>query len=81
MKNRCSKGARISERKFREVLSLYAADLPALTVAELARLNYQTGHRIYSLLRERTVELALLEMRPFVGDIEVDESYCGHGES
>jgi transposase len=77
MKNRYSKGARISERKFREVLKLYAADLPALTVTELTGLNYRTVHRIYSLLRERIIEVALLEMRPFAGDIEVDESYFG----
>ncbi len=71
------KRARISERKFREVLKLYAVDLPALTVAELTRLNYRTVHRIYNLLRERVVELALKELKPFAGDIEVDESYFG----
>ena len=69
--------ARISERKFREVLKLHAVDLPALTVAELTGLNYRTVHRIYSLLRERIVELALKDIKPFAGDIEVDESYFG----
>ncbi len=71
------KRARISERKFREVLKLHAADLPALAVAELTRLNYRTVHRIYHLLRERMMELALAELKPFAGDIEVDESYFG----
>lgn len=77
MKNRYLERARISERKFREVLKFFGADLPALTTAELSGLNYRTVHRIYSLLRERMVELALLEMKPFAGDIEVDESYFG----
>lgn len=77
MKNRYMRRARISERKFREVLKLHAADLPALTVADLTRLNYRTVHRIYNLLRERIVELALNELKPFAGDIEVDESYFG----
>lgn len=71
------KRARISERKFREVLKLYAADLPALTTAKLTGLNYRTVHRIYHLLRERTVELTLNELKPFAGEIEVDESYFG----
>ena len=77
MKNRYMKRARISERKFREVLKLYAVDLPALTVSELSGLNYRTVHRVYTLLRERVVSLALRELRPFAGDIEVDESYFG----
>lgn len=77
MKNRYMKRARISERKFREVLKLYAADLPALTTAKLTGLNYRTVHRIYHLLRERTVELTLNELKPFAGEIEVDESYFG----
>ncbi|MEI6345388.1 MAG: hypothetical protein WCP41_08540 [Verrucomicrobiota bacterium] len=34
-------------------------------------------HRIYSLMRERLDELALQEMKPPAGDIEVDESYFG----
>lgn len=59
MKNRYMKRARISERKFREVLKLYAVDLPALTVSELSGLNYRTVHRMYMLLRERVVSLAL----------------------
>lgn len=71
------KRARISERKLKEVLKLHAVDLPALIVAELTRLNYRTVHRIYNLLRERMMKLALKELKPFAGDIEVDESYFG----
>ena len=77
MKNRYLKQARISERKFREILKFHIADLPFLTTSELTGLNCRTVHRIYSLLRERIVKLALLEMKPFAGDIEVDESYFG----
>ena len=43
----------------------------------LVGLNRNTTQRIYSLLRDRIVELAIQEARPFVGDIEVDESYFG----
>jgi len=55
----------------------FAADIPTLTAAELTGLNYRTAHRIYSLMRERLVELALQEMQPLAGDIEGDESYFG----
>ncbi len=37
----------------------------------------QKTQRIYSLLRDRIVELAIKEARPFVGGIEVDASYFG----
>ena len=62
MKNRYSKGAHVSEARFLEVIRFFAADLPALTATELSGLNYRTVHRIYSLMRERLVELTLEEM-------------------
>jgi hypothetical protein len=74
MKNRHSKGAHVSEARFREVIRFFAADLPSLTAAELTGLNYRTVHRIDSLMRERLVEMTFQEMQPFAGDIEVDES-------
>ena len=77
MKNRYSKSSHISEARFREVIRYFAADLPSLTAAELTGLNYRTIHRIYSLMRERLVEMTIEEMHPFAGDIEVDESYFG----
>ena len=69
--------ARISERKFRQVQRLFAADIPALTVAELCVLNYRSVHRLYTLWGERIVALALDELRPFAGEIEIDESNFG----
>ena len=77
MKNRYEKGTRLSERKYRQVLRLFAADIPALTAAGLCSLNYRSLHRLYTLWRKRIVELALEELRPFAGEIEVDESYFG----
>ena len=77
MKNKYLKSARISEGKFRALLRLFAADLPALTSTELLRLNYRTTHRIYTLLRQRIVQLTRTEFHPLGGEIEVDESYFG----
>ena len=77
MKNKYCKGTHISERKFREVLKYFGVDLPSLSARQLSGLNYRTVHRLYTLLRERMIALALEEMKPFAGDIEVDESYFG----
>lgn len=52
-------------------------DIPATSAAVLVGLNRKTTQRIYSLLRGRIVEMAIQESRPFVGDIEFDESYFG----
>lgn len=77
MRNRYEKGTRLSERKYRQVLRLFAADVPALTAVGLCALNYRTVHRLYSVFRQRIVGLALEELRPLAGEIEVDESYFG----
>jgi transposase-like protein len=77
MKNKYLKNARISEAKFRELLELFAADIPALTATGLLKLNYRTTHRIYTLLRRRIVTLTRQQFAPFYGEVEVDESYFG----
>ena len=76
MKNRYSKGSHISERKFREIVRYFAADLTALQTAELSGLNRNTINRIYRTLRER-IYWACEADRPFFGDVGVDESYLG----
>ena len=77
MKNRYEKGTRLSERKYRQILRLFCADVMASTATDLCAMNYRTVHRLYSLWRDRIVILALNELRPFIGEIEVDESYFG----
>ena len=77
MQNKYIKGARISERKFREVLRYFAHDLPVLTAAKLCGLNYRTVHRLCELLRQRVVAQAVRESPPLGGEVEIDESYFG----
>ncbi|XHR27511.1 MAG: IS1595 family transposase [Chthoniobacteraceae bacterium] len=77
MKNKYLKSARISEAKFRGLLKLFAEDVPATTTTKLLRLNYNTTHRLYTLLRQRIMQLTREEFTPFFGDVEVDESYFG----
>jgi len=77
MKNRYLKVAKFSEAKFRGLIKCFCEDLAATKAAKFCALNRNTTQRIYSLLRERILELALKELKPFAGEIEVDESYFG----
>jgi transposase-like protein len=77
MRNRYIKRAHISEPTFRDLARCFALDIPAMTTAKMAPVSRQCVQRIYHLLRERIVRLALEELEPFEGEIEVDESYFG----
>jgi transposase len=77
MTNRYIGDARISERKFKELLKMFCADVAALSASKLAVVNRKTSQRIYEVLRRRVVELAREEARPFTGEVEIDESYFG----
>ena len=67
---------RISERKFRDLLRLFAHDITADRAAALTGLNHKTAAAIYTLLRQRMAELARASC-PFRGVVEIDESYFG----
>ena len=77
MKNRYISHAHISAVKFREVLKLFCADVPALTTSGLVGLSVQSTQRFYDRLRLRILELAVKEARPLAGEVEIDESYFG----
>ena len=76
LKNRYLFRGRISERKFRDLLRLFALDITADRAAVLTGLNHKTTVAIYTLLRRRMAELAG-EGCPFHGQVEIDESYFG----
>ena len=76
LKNRYIKSSKLSERKFRELVKLFSADLTAVQIAQLANLNRNTVNRILRLIRERILEYTEMQ-RPFFGTIEVDESWFG----
>ena len=77
MQNRYIHRAHISEVKFRKVLKLFCADVPALTTGGLVGLSVQGTPRLYARLRLRVLALAQEEARPFAGEVEIDESYFG----
>lgn len=67
---------RITERKFRDLLRLFALDITADRAGELVGLHHNTTLALYRLLRLRMAELAEADC-PFRGQVEVDESYFG----
>ena len=76
IKNKYVLGAHLSERKFRELLRLFAADVPALASADLTGLNRNTVNRYFRLFRERIAEICERQS-PFQGEVELDESSFG----
>ena len=75
-KNRYLFRGRLSERKFRDLLRLFALDITADRAAALTGLHHNTALSLYRLLRLRIAELAQADC-PFRGQVEVDESYFG----
>lgn len=75
-KNKFVNRARISERKFREILRLFAIDLNASQIAKVTRLNRNTVNRYLKEIRKRIAKHSE-KQSPFSGEVEVDESYFG----
>ena len=76
MKNKYANRSKISEAKFRQLVRLFAADLDAGQIAEIANLNRNTVNRYLAAIRLRIAEYCI-DSSPVSGDVEVDESYFG----
>ena len=76
MKNRYCKRAKVSEYKFRQLLSYFAQDLTATQLAAISGLNINTVDRYLRAIRKR-IALVCAQESPFKGEVEVDESYFG----
>lgn len=75
-KNKYVTKSHLSERKFRELLRLFCADVTALAAADLTGLNRNTANRYYGMFRVRIAEICERDS-PFDGEVEADESYFG----
>ena len=76
-KNRYFKRSRISEKKFREIIRLFVADLTASQIILLVKVNRNTVNGILKKLRQRIVEICEKESVFEKGEVEMDESYFG----
>ena len=74
--NRYYRRSKISERKFRQVVRLFALDFTASDVAQLTGLTRKSVTSIFLRVRERVAE-ECERQSPFGGEVEVDESYFG----
>jgi len=74
--NRYYRRSRISEKKFREIIKYFALDLTANRTAQLTGLTHKSVNQIYLKIRLRLAQDCQRES-PFVGEVEVDESYFG----
>lgn len=68
------KRARISMKKFLEILKYFSLDIETNKITQLTGLSRITVNKYLLLIRERIAEECGIES-PFSGDIEVDESF------
>lgn len=76
IKNKYAKNAKISEAKTRQLIKLFAVDLDASQIAKVTNLNRNTVNRFLKGIRERIASESET-FSPFLGEVEVDESYFG----
>ena len=73
MKNKYVNRAHVSERKFQQLVRLFATDLDASQIAKLTGLNRNTVNRYLKKIRQCLVKCCDLQS-PFSGEVDVDES-------
>ncbi len=76
-KNKYFIRSRLSEKKFREIIKLFSADLTASQIAFLIQTNRNTINKFLKNIRIRIAEICEEESPFEKGEIEIDESYFG----
>jgi transposase-like protein len=76
MNNKYYKRSKVSEHKFRQILTYFAMDLTATHTAQLSSMSRRSVTVIFGRLRDKLVQWSLQESE-LEGTIEVDESYFG----
>ena len=74
-KNKYFVRSHLSEKKFREIIKLFSADLTASQIAFLTQTNRNTINKILKNIRIRIAEICEKESPFEKGEIEMDESY------
>lgn len=68
---------RLSKYKVKKILECFCVDINATKTAILLGYNRKTIDRYFSIFREPILEYQHLELSPFAGEVELDESYFG----
>ena len=77
IKNKYFIRSRLSEKRFREIIKLFSADLTASQIAFLTQTNRNTINKILKNIRIRIAETCEQESPFEKGEVEMDESYFG----
>lgn len=67
----------ISKYKKRKIISCFCLDLTATQTSLLLGLNRKTVNKYFNMFRQAVYAHQQSEMRKFIGEVEVDESYFG----
>ena len=76
-KNRYFVRSRISEKKFREIIKLFSADLTAQQIALFSGISRNSINKILKRIRARIAKNCEQESPFEKGEVEIDESYFG----
>jgi hypothetical protein len=68
---------RLSKYRVKKILHCFCVDIPASASAELLGYNRKTIDRYFNIFREHILEYQHEAIKPFTGEIELDESYFG----
>ena len=74
--NKYYRRSHISEAKFREVIRLFAEDLPASKIASISGVSRVSINKLLFKIRCRLAVICEAAS-PLTGEVEVDESYFG----
>ena len=77
MKNRYKRGAHLKERKFKEVLRMFCADIEAVKVSRLTGVNRNAVNALFARFRGRIAELSEQERLSGAARVQVDEAFFG----
>ncbi len=67
----------ISKYRCKKVIECFCLDLTATQTSKLLRINRNTINKYFNSFRQSIYHYQISEMKHFVGEIEVDESYFG----
>ena len=76
VRNRYIKYSKISEKKFKEIVRLFALDLSATHIAKVVGISRQSINKYFKQIR-KIIALYSDAQSPYKGIVEVDESYFG----
>lgn len=69
--------SKLSNYKIKKIISCFCLDLTATQTSKITNISRNTINRYYSLFRKIIFNYQLNQMKKFIGEVEIDESYFG----